>query len=163
MIKLTTKWIMEALKAIQDGTCIYAVNEKSLMDKISFRKVGIAYSFDKRVFRILHDQPEVDKVFSFLALHGANRIEWEKVDKLLYPSEPALAMKLDKIPSMRRENKSYIICSEFIFSKNDLLQLPGKDSVLLVQVNRNYGYLIVYDEFKNIIGICCGQNRRIRT
>ena len=162
-MKLTTKWIMDALKAIQDGTCIYAVNEQPRSIGNSWMKVGIAYSFDKRVFRILNDQQEVDKVFSFLAFHGANRIEWEKVDKLLYPSEPALAMKLDKIPSIRRDNKSYLIFSEFIFSKNDLLQLPGKDSALLVQVNRNYGYLIVYNEFKNIIGICCGQNRRIRT
>ena len=162
-MNLTTKWIMEALKAIQDGTCIFAVKEIDHWYQGMWLKERLAYSFDKRVFRILHDQQDVDKVFSFLTLHGANRIEWEKVDKLLYPSEPALAMKLDKIPSMRRDNKSYIVCSEFIFSKNDLLQLPGKDSVLLVQVNRNYGYLIVYDEFKNIIGICCGQNRRIRT
>ena len=162
-MKLTTKWIMEAIKAIQDETCIYAVEEIEHWYQGAWLKKTLAYSFDKRVFRILHDQQDVDKVFSFLALHGANRIEWEKVDKLLYPSEPALAMKLDKIPSMRRDNKSYIVCSEFIFSKNDLLQLPGKDSVLLVQVDRNYGYLIVYDEFENIIGICCGQNRRIRT
>lgn len=162
-MNLTTKWVMEALKAIQEGTCIYAVEEKPHMDRIHFMKVRIAYSFDKRVFRIINDSHDVDKIFSFLALHGANRIEWKQVDKLLYPSEPALAMKLDKIPSIRRDNKSYLLFSEFIFSKNDLLQLPGKDSALLVQVNRNYGYLIVYNEFKNIIGICCGQHRRIRS
>ena len=162
-MKLTTKWIMDALKAIQEGTCIYAVNEQPHMDQVHWRKVGLAYSFDKRVFRIVNDTPEIDKVLSFLALHGANRIEWKQVDKLLYPSEPALAMKLDKIPSIRRDNKSYLIFSEFIFSKNDLLQLPDKDSALLVQVDRNYGYLIVYNEFRNIIGICCGQHRRIRS
>ena len=161
-MNLTTKWIMDALKAIRDGTCIYAFEEIEHWYQGAWLKKALAYSFDKRVFRILNDQQDVDKVFSFLALHGAIRIEWEMVDKLLYPSEPALAMKLDKIPSMRRENKSYLIFSEFIFSKNDLLQLPGKDSALLVQINRNYGYLIVYNEFKNIIGICCGQNRRIR-
>lgn len=161
-MNLTTNWIMQALKAIQEGTCIYAVNEQPHRDHVHWMKVGLAYSFDKRVFRILNDTQEIDKVFSFLALHGANRIEWKQVDKLLYPSEPALAMKLDKIPSIRRENKSYLLFSEFIFSKNDLLQLPDKDSALLVQVNRNYGYLIVYNEFRNIIGICCGQHRRIR-
>lgn len=162
-MNLTTNWIMQALKAIQDGTCIYAVNEQPHIDQVHWMKVGIAYSFDKKVFRILNDTQDIDKVFSFLFLHGAKRIEWKQVDKLLYPSEPALAMKLDKIPSIRRENKSYLIFSEFIFLKNDLQQLTNKDSVLLVQVNKNYGYLIVYDMYKNIIGICCGQNRRIRT